>query len=306
MQALRREQELMAAYAARLEGEGYELMNLNLVEPYHEEDKLYHPSTVVYAQSGRLYSLRSDWTWSLIKYRQRYRMRSSRVGYVGPVVRGTGSYNQAGVELYAPAPEDIYPCLRWHVDFLKEWTGQNLDLVVVNDESLLNLYLESSGLGKETAALVYEKNLSRLAASLGWDHPLTRVLKGKVSEQFAQIRADFPESPALAWLEKLRDALRVDTERVVLDLSFRPPQKYYNGFFFQVIGPQAEVLMSGGSYRDGFGIGISLGALAKAAVLPANSPANTSASTGLHGPARATARATASSAPSTDANTQAQ
>ena len=47
--------------------------------------------------------------------------------------------------------------------------------------------------------------------------------------------------------------------KFILDLSFRSPQSYYNGFYFQVFLNHDYPLLSGGEYNsNAFGIAVNL------------------------------------------------
>ena len=80
-----------------------------------------------------------------------------------------------------------------------------------------------------------------------------------VSQQFGLVDDLFGESQEMQMIHRLKEKMSQSDTRFILDLSFRSPQSYYNGFYFQAFLAQNTPILSGGQYADGaFGIGINL------------------------------------------------
>lgn len=250
---------LINDYGQWLDSANYQLVELNMVEPYEADDKVYHPSTIVFENKQQMYMIRSDWTRSLLKYNQAYHSNQRFYGYVGPIVRDYQTFYQAGVEIYKASTQEMINCFILHMNFIKERMHKKLDRLVVNNDHLLQLYIEKYGIDKSLISLIYEKNISSLKEKLGKDHPLVALMSVKVSDQYLLVEREFGGHPYMEMIQQLKDKLKEEEIKLSLDLSFRSPQDYYNGFYFQLFTDEQTAIMSGGYYNgDAFGIGLNL------------------------------------------------
>lgn len=251
--------KLAQDYTELLDREGYHLVDMNMVEPFYIEDKEHHPSTIIFERNEQLMSIRSDWTRSLLNYNENFYLSQRLFGYFGPVVRGYETFYQAGVELYGPGEEEVLKSIDMHLSFFKNKTADTYRAVVVNNDKLIDLYMEKYGLDASIKELIYEKNISEIRKVLGGHHPLTVLMTAKVSDQIDIINDEFQESAELDFINHLRSHLADYNMKFILDLSFRSPQSYYNGFYFQVFLNHDYPLLSGGEYNSSaFGIAVNL------------------------------------------------
>ena len=246
-------------YTRLLDDEGYQLIDMNMVEPFEIDDKRHHSSTIVFEKNEQLFSIRSDWTRSLLNYNENYYLSHRFFGYFGPVVRNYKTFYQAGVELYDPTDTEVLISIDMHLSFIQEKYGREFSSIVVNDDKLLDLYIEKYGLPEAIRKLVHEKNLSELQNRLGGTHPLYKLMTAKVSDQITLVNREFGETDIMKFLNHLDEYLRKYGMKFILDLSFRSPQSYYNGFYFQVFLDHDYPLLSGGEYNSSaFGIAVNL------------------------------------------------
>ena len=84
-------------------------------------------------------------------------------------------------------------------------------------------------------------------------------MKVPVSQQFDLVDKLFGDYQEMRMIHQLKDKMKQRSIHFVLDLSFRSPQSYYNGFYFQAFLSENTPILSGGQYAEGaFGIGINL------------------------------------------------
>lgn len=246
-------------YTQLLADENYQLVDMNMVEPFNIDDKRHHSSTIIFERNEQLFSIRSDWTRSLLNYSEDYHLSQRFFGYFGPVVRNYKTFHQAGVELYRPTDEEILGSIDMHLSFVTEGYGEKFHSIVVNDDTLLDLYIDKYDLDSGIRNLVHEKNLSELRKQLGQTHPLYTLLSAKVSDQMNLVNAEFGDSDIMRFIDRLKQALEGYGMKFILDLSFRSPQSYYNGFYFQAFLDHDYPLLSGGEYNSSaFGIAVNL------------------------------------------------
>ncbi len=242
-----------------LSDEGYQLIDLNMVEPFQLENKSIHPDSIVFERNQQLFALRSDWTRSLLNYKQTFQLSQQKFAYYGPVVREFQTQYQAGVELFQPTIDEMLASIELHLDFVSATNESEFTILVVNNDELLDKYIAEYQLALSIKQLVVDKNLSALREKLGNEHPLYRLMAAPVSQQFGLVDDLFGESQEMQMIHRLKEKMSQSDTRFILDLSFRSPQSYYNGFYFQAFLTENTPILSGGQYADGaFGIGINL------------------------------------------------
>ncbi len=266
--------------------QGCQLIDLNMIEPFRLEDKKYQPSSLIFDLNQDMYAIRSDWTRSLLNYNESYFLDARKFCYFGPVIRDYRSFYQAGVELYQPASAEILQSLEIHLDFIRdeaEQKGDQLRSIVMNHDRLIDLYIKKYQLDQSIRPLIYDKNLSLLKSKLRSAHPLLRILSARPTEQFAILKAEFRGTKLRAKtedlscsntranqknnqfpneiviLEQIKEIAEQRSLDCLLDLSFRSPQTYYNGLYFQVFLNYHKPLLSGGEYGErAFGIALDI------------------------------------------------
>lgn len=255
-----RRTEFVGRYLKRLTAQGIELLDLNMIEPFYFEDKIYQPSNIVFERNHEMQAIRSDWTRSILNYKNLYNLLSNQFGYFGPVIRNNQTVYQAGVELFDATEAEIIESITDHLDFIKKENNGSAHLIIVNDVELIDLYLEKYQLDdpalKES---IFDKNFSSLAESVGKDHPLYKVMTIPVSQQYALVEQELKETKQMQFLQKLKEALQAYNLKFILDLSFRSPQSYYDGVYCQVFLDKNLPVLTGGQYdKTAFGLAINL------------------------------------------------
>lgn len=246
-------------YLQNLNKEGYKIIDLNMIEPFESEDKKYQPSNIVIDKNQALYAIRSDWTRSLLNYQNRYRLDHKEFGYFGPVLRDFETLYQAGIELYEVDNQRIKDSILFHLEFVKNKSTKNIRTIIVNDEKLIDLYIEKYSLEPSIKQTIFDKDISTLKETLGVAHPLYQAMTTTVSQQFDLVKKEFKEEKSLQFIIDLKEAVLKFEATFILDLSFRSPQGYYNGFYFQSFLNENIPVLSGGVYNhNSFGIGVNL------------------------------------------------
>ena len=246
-------------YLQLIDEAGYELIDLNMVEPFKMENKNYHPDSIVFERNHQLFAIRSDWTRSILNYNNTFQLSQQKFGYFGPVLRQFNTQYQAGVELFQPSVTDIIESIELHLNFVEKISESPFTILVVNNDVLLDMYIELYDLPDQVKSYVIDKNLSAMRDMLGEDHPFYQLMILPVSQQFDRIDEQFGESEPMQIIHRLKDKLPSSQTRFVLDLSFRSSQLYYNGFYFKAFLTSNTPILSGGQYAEGaFGIGINL------------------------------------------------
>lgn len=248
-----------SAYLKKMYKNDYDILDLNMIEPFYVEDKIYHPTSIAFERNNAMMSIRSDWTRSILNYKERYHVDAKKLAYFGPVIRDNQTIIQAGAEMYDVQEQDIIDSIALHLKFIDGQTDQPLTTLIMNDEALLDLYFDKYQLDSSIRPLIYDKNISSLRDFLGKDHSLYQLLTQPVSRQFASIQAEFPDEEPVRFFNQLIDELADLEMKTIVDLSFRSPQTYYNGFYFQIFLTENSPILSGGQYNNSaFGIGINL------------------------------------------------
>lgn len=238
---------------------GFKLVDLNMIEPFYLEDKKYHTSHIVFERNYDLFGIRSDWTRSLLNYKRLYHLEEHKYGYYGPVLRDNETIYQAGVEMFDVPIAEITESIIGHIKFIQKTSEVEPSIMVVNDDKIIDLYLEKYKLDKTVHSFINEKDISSLEELLGKTHPIYKLMTVPVSEQFNLISEEFQNDEIIEKLNTLKDALTPFDLKFILDLSFSAPQGYYDGFYFQVFLDKNEPILSGGQYDDAaFGIALNL------------------------------------------------
>lgn len=258
-QTILKQIQLVSRYMQLLADESYQLIDLNMVEPFQIETKNFHPDSIVFERNQQLFALRSDWTRSILNYNQSFQLSQQKFAYFGPVLRAFQTQYQAGVELFRPSLDEMLASIELHLDFVANVSEAEFTVIVANDDALLDRCIEHYQLTPDIKQLVVDKDLSTLKTRLGQNHPLYQLMKVPVSQQFDLVDNLFGDYQEMRIIHQLKDKMKQRSIHFVLDLSFRSPQSYYNGFYFQAFLSENTPILSGGQYAEGaFGIGINL------------------------------------------------
>ena len=69
----------------------------------------------------------------------------------------------------------------------------------------------------------------------------------------------FGDTKAMQAIAHLKEEITEENTKFILDLSFRSPQNYYNGLYFQAFLNSNSPILSGGEYNsNAFGIALNL------------------------------------------------
>lgn len=256
---LLRRMEVVNLYLNWINEEGFKLIDLNMIEPFYLEDKKYHPSHIVFERNYDLFGIRSDWTRSLLNYKHLYHLEEQKYGYYGPVLRDNQTIYQAGVEMFDVPITEITESIIGHIEFIQKKSEVEPSIMVVNDDKIIDLYLEKYKLKDSVRSFISEKDISSLGEALGESHPIYELMTVPVSQQYDFISDEFSGHEIIEKLDTLKKALASFNLKFILDLSFSSPQGYYDGFYFQIFLDKNEPVLSGGQYDDdAFGIALNL------------------------------------------------
>ena len=251
--------DLGQKYLEQLDTAGYTLVDMNMIEPFSIDDKYHHPTSVVFERNNTMYAIRSDWTRTLMNFNSNYYSDDIRFGYFGPVVRENESFYQAGVELYRANEKDMIEAVLMHMNFVEDYAETSIKTMVINNDQLIDLFIEKYQLSEDIRQLIYSKNISEMRRVLGKDHDLYKIISAKVSDQFDMVSKIFGDTKAMQAIAHLKEEITEENTKFILDLSFRSPQNYYNGLYFQTFLNSNSPILSGGEYNsNAFGIGLNL------------------------------------------------
>src|SRR5699024_9964001 len=99
-------------------------------------------------------------------------------------------------------------------------SSKPIQTMIINDDKLIDLYLEKYDLSSSFKQLIYDKDISSLRESLGAEHPLYQLMILPVSQQFAHVIAEFEEQPLIKALQQLQTQVASFQFKFILDLSF--------------------------------------------------------------------------------------
>lgn len=251
--------QFVSRYLNWLAEKNIELLDLNMIETFFLEDKKYHPSNIVFERNNEIHAIRSDWTRSILNYKQLYNLSGNKFGYFGPVIRNNDTIYQAGLEMYDVSEKDILSSIIEHVDFIQSESNEPPHIIIVNDVEFIDLYIDKYGLAKEIKDFIFDKDFSSLADHLGKGHPLYQMMTVPVSQQYDFVEKEFENDERMQFIQAFKKALEPYKIKFVLDLSFRSPQQYYDGFYCQMFLDKNVPVLSGGQYaQNAFGLAINL------------------------------------------------
>lgn len=251
--------QFVSRYLEWLTEKDVELLDLNMIEAFYLEDKKYHPSNLVFERNNEMHAIRSDWTRSILNYKKLFNLSGNKYGYFGPVLREYQTIYQVGLEMFDVSGSEIQAAILMHIEYIEKESDVSPRVMIVNNEELIDLYLEKYELGEHFKEIIFAKDFSGLADNLGKDHPLYQLMAAPVSQQYDLILKEFPTDKRMKFIQQLKEAVKPYKLKFILDLSFQPPQRYYDGFYCQVFLDKNVPALSGGQYeKNAFGLAINL------------------------------------------------
>lgn len=251
--------QFVSRYLEWLTQKDVELLDLNMIEAFYLEDKKYHPSNIIFERNNEIHAIRSDWTRSILNYKQLYNLTGNKYGYFGPVIRNNDTFYQAGLEMYAISEKEILTSIIEHLAFIQSESELPPRMIIVNDVEFIDLYIDKYQLADEIKDFIFDKDFSSLADHLGTKHPLYKMLTVPVSQQYDLVEKEFEQDERMQFIQEFKQSLAPYGIKFILDLSFRSPQQYYDGFYCQVFLDKNVPVLSGGQYaQDAFGLALNL------------------------------------------------
>src|SRR5699024_12492514 len=89
------------------------------------------------------------------------------------------------------AEKDIIEALLMHMNYVEECAETQIKTLVINNDQLIDLFIEKYKLPDSVRQLIYTKNISGLRQQLGKDHDLYKIMSAKGSDQFKMVSEIF-------------------------------------------------------------------------------------------------------------------
>lgn len=249
---------------------GYDLLDLSILEEFQwdslsTDDLKTMTNRYTWQSNDSLLSLRSDWTDAIVKYRKKYKLKTAKIAYSGPVYPYSQEKMQFGMETFS---EDIIKqqdSMLELLDYIQTNLKQSLSVAVISHYSLLKKLLSKQELEDvKTRNLLRERNLDGLIPHLGSEHPVVQLMSQPVSDQLQYAKDKFPDlkepvNEIIEWSALLE---KKNIPVVYSDLFSLPDQSYYKGIFLKFYTDHlVEPIVTGGQYSSptkAFGMAINL------------------------------------------------
>lgn len=252
---------------------GYDLLDLSILEQFEwsrlsEDDLKMMRHRYTWQSNQSLLSLRSDWTNAIVRYRKKYKLKSDKIAYSGPVFSVDKETMQFGMEIFTEDISKQTTSMKELLHYIREQIDIELTVAVISHYSLLKKLLSNEErLDPVIMGYLSERNLDRLTQVLGADHPVVRLMNKPVPDQLTYAKEHFPDlkkpvEEIMYWQQELAEN---NIPVVYCDLFSLPPQSYYKGIFLQFYTKQSvEPIVTGGQYSSptrAFGMAINLSRL---------------------------------------------
>lgn len=252
---------------------GYDLLDLSILEQFEwsrlsEDDLKMMQHRYTWQSNQSLLSLRSDWTNAIVRYRKKYKLKSDKIAYSGPVFSVDKETMQFGMEIVTEDISKQTTSMKELLHYIREQIDIELTVAVISHYSLLKKLLSNEErLDPVIMGYLSERNLDRLTQVLGADHPVVRLMNKPVPDQLTYAKEHFPDlkkpvEEIMYWQQELAEN---NIPVVYCDLFSLPPQSYYKGIFLQFYTKQSvEPIVTGGQYSSptrAFGMAINLSRL---------------------------------------------
>lgn len=252
---------------------GYDLLDLSILEQFEwnklsEDDLKMMQQRYTWQSNQSLLSLRSDWTNAIVRYRKKYKLKSDKIAYSGPVFSVDKETMQFGMEVFTDDISKQTTSMEELLQYIRDHVETELTVAVISHYSLLKkLLTKEERLDPLIMLYLSERNLDRLTDVLGSAHPVVRLMNQAVPDQLTYAKEHFPDlkkpvDEILHWQTELE---KNNIPVVYCDLFSLPPQSYYKGIFLQFYTKQSvEPIVTGGQYSSptrAFGMAINLSRL---------------------------------------------
>ncbi len=238
---------------------GYDLLDLSILEQFEwsrlsEDDLKMMQHRYTWQSNQSLLSLRSDWTNAIVRYRKKYKLKSDKIAYSGPVFSVDKETMQFGMEIFTEDISKQTTSMKELLHYIREQIDIELTVAVISHYSLLKKLLSNEErLDPVIMGYLSERNLDRLTQVLGADHPVVRLMNKPVPDQLTYAKEHFPDlkkpvEEIMYWQQELAEN---NIPVVYCDLFSLPPQSYYKGIFLQFYTKQSvEPIVTGGQYSS--------------------------------------------------------
>lgn len=249
---------------------GYDLLDLSILEQFEwdrlsEDDLKMMKQRYTWQSNQSLYSLRSDWTNAIVRYRKKYKLKTDKIAYSGPVFPMDKEKMQFGMEIFSEDVPKQIETMKELLKYIKEHLNISLTVAVISHYSLLKKLLTTQE-RQDADIMMYlsERNLDRLTDKLGSSHPVVRLMSQSVPNQLSYAKEHFPDlKKPVEEIQQWQSELEQNHIPVVYcDLFSSPTQSYYKGIFLQFYTEKSvEPIVMGGQYSSpskAFGMAINL------------------------------------------------
>ena len=251
----------------------YDLLDLSILEQFKwdglsEDDLKMMKSRYTWQSNDSLLSLRSDWTDAIVRYRKKYKLKTDKIAYSGPVYPREKEKTQFGMEIFTDDITRQMDTMEDLLNYIREPLDLSLSVAVISHYTLLKKLLSKENRqDPEILEYLSERNLDRLTERLGASHPVVLLMNQAVPDQLDYAREHFPDlrkpvEEIRHWQTKLEEN---NIPVVYCDLFSIPTQSYYKGIFLQFYTKQSvEPIVTGGQYSSptrAFGMAINLSGL---------------------------------------------
>lgn len=252
---------------------GYDLLDLSLLERFEwdqlsEDDLKMMKSRHTWQTSHSLLSLRSDWTDAIVRYRKKYKLKTDKIAYSGPVFPMDKEITQFGMEIFTEDLDRQVDTMKDLLRYIQENLALTLNVAVISHYALLKKLLSKEERNNpEIMRYLGERNLDELTKILGEPHPVVRLMSQPVPEQLDYAKHHFvdltkPVEEIQYWQKHLQEN---NIPVVYCDLFSLPTQSYYKGIFLQFYTDHSvEPVVTGGQYSSpsrAFGMAINWSSL---------------------------------------------
>ncbi len=248
---------------------GYSLIDFELIEHYAwnelTPDQLKNLAMNYNWINGQeVNTLRSDWTSTIVAYQQKYKLKSEKIAYCGPVFSKEGAKDQLGMEIFTGDIAAQQKLLTQTIGFIEEKMESPVSIVVVSHNKLLKKILTERQLADpRLRGFIEARDSGGLSAILGAAHPLIRMMDYPLHEQVGYLGEHYPElskhiEELNSWIGLLKG---LNIPYVYADILALPSQSYYRGIFFKGYHEELKSpIIGGGQYTaagKAFGVGIN-------------------------------------------------
>lgn len=269
-QTIIQQKQLELDFLKHFQDLGYDLIDLSVIEEFKwtelsEDDLNLMEDRHKWQHQGSIFTLRSDWTHAIVRYRQKYHLPFKNIAYTGPTYSLTGEQHQLGIETFTDDVSTQMNVMKQMVQYIQKKLALSLSVAVISHNRLLQDLLSEEELKDElTRKFINERNRDALKVKLGENHPIVEFMTQPATKQAAYVKEHLPHlSKQIEEMEAWEVALNEENiPYVYADMLALPTQSYYKGVSIQLYTDQAiEPIASGGQYStpsNAFGMGLNI------------------------------------------------